>query len=475
MIENKITQEQEKKAKLLNKKKCKILSQPRMRFNSRTELERWVDYMKQDINEKDLKEKLILGYIKKIDNNNKIKQKAKIIKNNNEKKNNNDNDGDENSETEDMNELDDKFHYREILNKNHLGEYFQYKSHLNEKIKQLLVDKKLLTFCRNQNINLKNLTHDKYIYNNIIKKSNSQNDIFKKNKLYFKGASQHALELALYKENQGLSDQQFLKLLNTPTTNKNYNFDTKINLENALKTNKNNNINNNEYKKISKINLNKFKNRRVYSTSVLKHRDRNKKKNNYFCYFDEITQTKKEKMSSLIKNELSSSLLNDYINKYENDNDMLTNSSLYFTTKMCRDYLKPLSNNIKYDKKDLSKKLNYLKNVINNRNEELELETIKTYDSNNGNKCSKINLKEQIPQQKNVNNRFSVNWSNYVVIDNKIYPKEDIKTISEKILKKCNFYHSKSQKSQDELIEGNGKLMFTCGLTVNDFSRKYHL
>ena len=230
MIENKITQEQEKKAKLLNKKKCKILSQPRMRFNSRTELERWVDYMKQDINEKDLKEKLILGYIKKIDNNNKIKQKAKIIKNNNEKKNNNDNDGDENSETEDMNELDDKFHYREILNKNHLGEYFQYKSHLNEKIKQLLVDKKLLTFCRNQNINLKNLTHDKYIYNNIIKKSNSQNDIFKKNKLYFKGASQHALELALYKENQGLSDQQFLKLLNTPTTNKNYNFDKNINI-----------------------------------------------------------------------------------------------------------------------------------------------------------------------------------------------------------------------------------------------------
>ena len=47
--------------------------------------------------------------------------------------------------------------------------------------------------------------------------------------------------------------------------------------------------------------------------------------------------------------------------------------------------------------------------------------------------------------------------------------------ISKVILKKCNFTHEKNKNNNKSLKTGEGKLMITSGLSVNDFVEKYHL
>ena len=60
---------------------------------------------------------------------------------------------------------------------------------------------------------------------------------------------------------------------------------------------------------------------------------------------------------------------------------------------------------------------------------------------------------------------------NNVLINGKYYNKKDIKGISNAILKKCNYI----VKHFDVENAGNGKMMFTRGMTVNEFTRKYGL
>ena len=60
---------------------------------------------------------------------------------------------------------------------------------------------------------------------------------------------------------------------------------------------------------------------------------------------------------------------------------------------------------------------------------------------------------------------------NNVLINGKYYNKKDIKGISNAILKKCNYI----VKHFDVENAGNGKMMFTRGMTVNEFSKKFGL
>jgi len=47
--------------------------------------------------------------------------------------------------------------------------------------------------------------------------------------------------------------------------------------------------------------------------------------------------------------------------------------------------------------------------------------------------------------------------------------------VSRKILVKCNYISDKSEFNNKKLISGNGKLMITSGLSVNDFTKKFNL
>ena len=50
-----------------------------------------------------------------------------------------------------------------------------------------------------------------------------------------------------------------------------------------------------------------------------------------------------------------------------------------------------------------------------------------------------------------------------------------MKKITDEIFKKCNYLNSKSEFNEGSLVKHKGKLMFTSGLTVDDFSSKYNL
>ena len=64
-----------------------------------------------------------------------------------------------------------------------------------------------------------------------------------------------------------------------------------------------------------------------------------------------------------------------------------------------------------------------------------------------------------------------IRHQNNVLINGKFYKKNDLKGISDAILKNCN-YISKHFESENA---GNGKMMFTRGLSVNEFAKKYGL
>jgi hypothetical protein len=57
----------------------------------------------------------------------------------------------------------------------------------------------------------------------------------------------------------------------------------------------------------------------------------------------------------------------------------------------------------------------------------------------------------------------------------KIINKGQIHDISRNVLIKCNYIQKKSDFNSKFVKAGDGKLMITSGLTVNDFTSKYNL
>ena len=56
------------------------------------------------------------------------------------------------------------------------------------------------------------------------------------------------------------------------------------------------------------------------------------------------------------------------------------------------------------------------------------------------------------------------------------YRKNDLENLSKAIMESCN-YTKKKYRDSDNIYShsGNGKLMFTNGLTVKEFEQKYHI
>ena len=60
-------------------------------------------------------------------------------------------------------------------------------------------------------------------------------------------------------------------------------------------------------------------------------------------------------------------------------------------------------------------------------------------------------------------------------MNNEIIPLSQIDLIANRILKNCNYVHCKNANNNRSLKKGDGKLMITSGMTINDFMRKYQL
>ena len=67
-------------------------------------------------------------------------------------------------------------------------------------------------------------------------------------------------------------------------------------------------------------------------------------------------------------------------------------------------------------------------------------------------------------------------YDNRIKIGNRIYfLNEEMDKAANAILNKCNVNHRKNKCNPGHLINGNGKLMMTNGLTINEFLTKYNL
>ena len=60
-------------------------------------------------------------------------------------------------------------------------------------------------------------------------------------------------------------------------------------------------------------------------------------------------------------------------------------------------------------------------------------------------------------------------------MDNIPIHKTQIDIIAQKILKNCNFVHKKNKNNQTNLKKGEGKVMITQGLSLNEFRMKFKL
>lgn len=137
-------------------------------------------------------------------------------------------------------------------------------------------------------------------------------------------------------------------------------------------------------------------------------------------------------------------LYNRRIN-YDNNNDLKYNSSINL-------YKKSFHNKKIYSKKELD----YLKNLFTPHIE--------------GKNSFGNNQKKLYDDENDGSNRI-FRPANLVLINGKMYHKNDMKGISNAVLKECN-YIKKCFESENA---GEGKTMITRGMTVNEFTRKYGL
>ena len=115
------------------------------------------------------------------------------------------------------------------------------------------------------------------------------------------------------------------------------------------------------------------------------------------------------------------------------------------------------------------------------------------YDKSTLNALSKIAFKENIDDpKKEEKTEYSIRKESYnenepkinkkhlvdehnVLIDGELYYKDtQFDIIANKVLSNCNIYKKKNEQSNSYLKKGEGKLMITHGLSVNEFEKKYN-
>ena len=131
----------------------------------------------------------------------------------------------------------------------------------------------------------------------------------------------------------------------------------------------------------------------------------------------------------------------DNLDYFKNDNDI---TPYQFKKKFKRDKL--YSPN----------KMNYLRHLFNSEEKKSEIQ--------------KPEKDRRIIEMEAEQNKL-LRRQNNVLINGKYYNKKDLKGISDALLKKCNYV----SKHFEPKNSGNGKLMFTRGMTVNEFAKKYGL
>ena len=470
-----------KKRDIINARKnnCDILIQPRMKFGPRQEIENLIDNINKNgvnhifVNKK--YNKIVSEYLKKLKDNNVRYVKGYDILKNSYGDNYNDIkkmlSKDENKENE--------YFYKDVIsskltNSNNIKQYSNKKQ---SKIKIMeYKDSTKNKFYMPINKKISSLQ------NNL--KSNELKKMFNDNrKMYFNGASQY-INLKLVKPNRKkhhISEDEISVIY----TDKNIYFKK---IRNAM--NKNNNEHGNKLPRqqsvpnilndFSKINNNIFtpvnqnqNSHESYIKKYLNNLPKNSNKNqlleeNLFSNdnYDNVqglceeSKIKRIKMHSLINKEINNSIIKNYIDKYDiinefNKNNVINTNNLFFQ-----------SGNHIIEKVDdnLGGKLKYLTKVIQKRNKELMKENNNNVYINSGSHFKVLNKNEK------KRNRFAK--YDYILIDGKFIAKNDIKTLSDVLFTKCNFYRKKKCLSQRNFFKNNEKFERKEGLDLNNFYTK---
>ena len=163
--------------------------------------------------------------------------------------------------------------------------------------------------------------------------------------------------------------------------------------------------------------------------------------------------------------------------KIEKENYFCTNSSRLFRKKKIfifdDDVEKKLKKN---DLKNYSKNFNPIKR---NRGKSMDPESMKILTSlafkENDDKRIKEDEKNDSIQKIDIESKKKLIDENNVLIGNEIFYKgTQFNIIANKVLNLCNVYQKKNRHNDTNLKKGNGKMMFTQGLSVNDFEKKYN-
>ena len=470
----------QKKRDIINARKnnCDILIQPRMKFGPRQEIENLIDNInKNGVNHIFVSRKyskIVSEYLKKLKDNNVRYVKGYDILKNSYGDNYNDIKNilskDENKENE--------YFYKDVISSK-LSHNNNIKEYKNKKIKIM---------------EYKDSTKNKF-YMPITKKIPSLQNNFKSNelkkmfndnrKMYFNGASQFInLKLVKPKKKNHLSEDEISIIY----TDKNIYF-KKINNVNGI--NKNNNEHGNKLSRqqsmpnilndYSKINnkiftpINQNQNsHESYIKKYLYNLPKNSNKNqileeNLFSNenYDNVqglceeSKIKRMKMHSLINKEINKSIIKNYIDKYDiinefNKNNVINTNNLFFQ-----------SGNHIIEKVDdnLGGKLKYLVKVIQRRNQELMKENNSNVYINSSSHFKVLNKNEKKKKRKFANNDF-------MLIDGQFIAKNDIKTLSDVMFTKCNFYKMKKSQSQRNFFKNEEKFEKKQGLNVNNFYSK---
>jgi len=104
------------------------------------------------------------------------------------------------------------------------------------------------------------------------------------------------------------------------------------------------------------------------------------------------------------------------------------------------------------------------------------LKTLSGHDSvfsSNGKKSVKFNFPGLVKEDAHYDVKKEEGGERIVVGDEQ-FLKSDINLITRKVLQKCNYFHSKNKNNNTRLRAGDGKLMFTSGMSISEFKEKYN-
>ena len=397
-----------------------VIIQPQMRFNNRTKIEKIIDKLKKDdIIDVETLNATLLEHIKNLKFNDvkKVKEFYQLLDKNDL----------EDIEMQKIIQNISEEEQSELNNKYSLKDYLQWK--YNDSI---------LSFQKKATNNNENVTTNRIVKNieNNSNNSSIKNDykVLQKDdfKTHFKGASQFIELMDLEERNENI---------------KKYILQKKRAMS-ALELRNKNNTDFNTFKRIKDTKkLRNKKNKKaqnlIKSLSVFNPYYHNKKNSNSLNKLDisdfslnnlnELFKRKKLMMKKSMSNEISKSISNGYMQKYNpidgNSISSIVNLPKNIIIRKYDDF-----SDIKA-KKELKEKFTLLSNELEQERRKINYEKYKKFVKRFSRSIFGFKMNDKVNEMK------AENKQDYIMIDKDIYQKKDIKTIANKIFLKCNYYN----------------------------------